>query len=332
MTQIDRTMAAANEHHRAGRLAEAEDAYRQVLIEQPDHAEALHMLGVVAYRVGQHELATQFIARSIQLNSNNAAAYSNLAAVLRAREHFIDALAACQTALRLQPNDRDTYGILANTLSDLGRLQEAMEIYEQVIRLYPEHATNYTNLGAALFALGRFEEAAAAHERAILLDPDLAKAHWNLAMTLFRQGDPRAWEEYEWRLKIEDYKLPVRNFGRPQWRGEELKGRTILLHCEQGFGDSIQFVRYAPLVAAQGGRVILECPSALLRLFEGLPGVACVIAQGNALPPFDLHCSVMSLPLAFGTRGDSIPTPFPTCGRIRVLSRGGRNECPPARS
>jgi hypothetical protein len=162
-----------------------------------------------------------------------------------------------------------------------------------------------------LQCLDRLDEAAASFDRAIAVAPDLPEARWNKALLDLSRGDfASGLPGYEWRWRRGDAE-GLRNFTQPQWRGEDLDGRTILLHAEQGFGDTLQMVRYVPMVAARGGRVILEVPDALLPLLADLKGAAALLGRGSALPDFDLHCPLMSLPLAFGTTLDTIPSDVP---------------------
>jgi tetratricopeptide (TPR) repeat protein len=162
-----------------------------------------------------------------------------------------------------------------------------------------------------LHHLKRAEEALESFDRALALKPDLAEAHWNKALLLLELGDfARGLPEYEWRWRRES-ELKPRDFTQPAWRGEELGGRTILLHSEQGFGDSIQLLRYVPMVAAKGGRVVLEIPDSLMPLVGRRDGVVAMVKPGAPLPPFDLHCPLMSLPLAFGTTLATVPAQVP---------------------
>jgi hypothetical protein len=159
---------------------------------------------------------------------------------------------------------------------------------------------------------GELDEALSVCQRAIQLRPDHAGAHWNKSLVLLLKGDfAQGWAEYEWRWQSKDFRSPRRDFPQPQWRGEDPSGRTILLHAEQGFGDTIQFIRYAPLLAGRGARVIVECQPELQRLLGGVEGIQHLTARGEPLPPFDLHTPLLSLPLAWGTRVKTIPGNVP---------------------
>uniref|UniRef100_UPI002615BD4D tetratricopeptide repeat protein n=1 Tax=Acidocella sp. TaxID=50710 RepID=UPI002615BD4D len=155
-------------------------------------------------------------------------------------------------------------------------------------------------------------EAIAAYNTAIELQPDFAKAHSNLGYALLHSGDfLNGWREYEWRWHGGTKRLKSRGLTKPQWRGEDISGRTILLYAEQGLGDTIQFCRYAALVTARGARVIMEVPPPLLQVLSGLHGVDRLVTTGDPLPDFDFHCPLLSLPLAFGTQVETIPAPIP---------------------
>jgi tetratricopeptide (TPR) repeat protein len=177
--------------------------------------------------------------------------------------------------------------------------------------LNPELVEAHLNLGVALMAKTDVVPAITSFRRAIDLRPDSAKAHYNLALALLSSGNFReGWTENEWRWLCKGFTTPLRRFTQPLWDGSPLHGRTILLHCEQGFGDSIQFIRYAPLVAERGGRVVLWAPPELLSLMRGVQGVETV-ATAEPFPPFDVHCPLLSLPRALDTRLESIPANVP---------------------
>lgn len=295
-----------------GKPAEAEEIYRQAIRLQPDCAEVYSNLCIVLREQAKLDEALVAVRRTIQMKPGFPDAHSNMGNVLLAQGKRVEAAAAYREAIRLRPDFADACGNLAVVLTDLGELEEAVDLCRRAIQLKPNHAEEYLNLGNALRSRGELAEATAAFQQALQLKPDLAEAHVNLAMALLLQGDfPRGFREFEWRWQLKNASLPRRDFAQPQWKGEALSGRAILLHAEQGFGDSIQFIRFAPRVAELGGNVILECPPQLLRLFAEFPGVAQIIAAGEPLPLFDLQCPLASLPLALGTRLDAIPSAAP---------------------
>ncbi len=220
-----------------------------------------------------------------------------------------EAVARYRRALALRPDYPEAHNDLGSALAQQGRLDEAVAHYGRALALRPDYPEAHSNLGSALADQGRLDEAVAHFRRALALKPDYPEAHSNLAMVLLAQGDMDAgWAEYEWRWKMPHAVKAARSFAQPRWRGEAAEGRTLLIHAEQGLGDTVQFCRYAPLAANRGLRVILEVQEPLVRLLRGLPGVDRVVGQGEALPPFDLHCPMLSLPLALATATESIPS------------------------
>jgi tetratricopeptide (TPR) repeat protein len=311
MTAAEQTLKTALQLHHAGRLIEAERGYRDVLSMQPGHIEATHMLGVIALNFGRHDEAAELIGVALKANPADPTAHCNMAIALRAQGKFDESIAACREALRCKPALAEAYINLGLTFMEQGRTAEAVEAYHQAIRLQPGEARIYSCLGDALSEAGKLQESIAVHRQAIGIAPNLAGAHLKLGQALLLSGDFSGWAEYEWRWKFEYFPSRSPKFQRPQWSGESLNGRTVLLHAEQGFGDTIQFVRYAGMVAARGGKVILECSAKLCTLLKQLPGIEMVLAAGQTLPPFDLQCPLMSLPFAFGTQPESIPNIVP---------------------
>lgn len=300
-TLLDALDAAVN-HHMAGRLTEAARLYRRVLAVEPAQPDALHLLGVTAAQHGAAADALAPIVRSLRVRPASAQARAHLGGALRALGRAEEAADALTGALALDP-------ALGDALDGLGAARHALAAYEQAalwcgraIRLRPGHPDTLVNLGTALRDLRRFADAEICFAAALARAPNHAEAHLARATGRLVRGDLRAgWEEFEWRW---------RRYPAPPWAGEPLEGRTILLHAEQGFGDSIQFARYAPLVARAGGRVVLAAHPLLTRLLSRLDPQVRVVEQDAGEPPHDLHCPLMSLPRAFGTTLDRIPS-FP---------------------
>ena len=239
-----------------------------------------------------------------------AVAHANLGCALFSLGRFEEAEARHEAALRLEPDYPDALSNLGNALLAQGRFEEAVAAFRAALRLRPDYAEAHANLGAALRDTGDIPEALLHCEAAIELQPGRPDARFNRALALLTAGRyAEGWAEHEHRLALPHY--PRRDLGCPQWQGEPLAGRRILLHAEQGLGDTLQFVRYAPLVAARGGRVILEVQKPLVGLLARMEGVAEVVACGEELPGFDLHCPLMSLPHAFGTTIETIPACAP---------------------
>jgi hypothetical protein len=200
-----------------------------------------------------------------------------------------------------------------NALAALGRYDEAIAAFDRALAATPDHAKAWNNRGRALQALNRHADAIASFDKAIILQKDDADAHFNRALSLLTLGDLRhGFEHYEWRWKRTGMSDARRGYGRPLWLGEyPLARKTILLHAEQGLGDSIQFARYAPLLARSGAAVVLEVQAELKTLLASLKGVASCHARGETLPGYDVHCPLGSLPLALQTEPASIPADVP---------------------
>ena len=255
----DQLYADAVSHHRAERLDEAERLFRQVVEAAPRHVEAHHRLGVIAHVRGRWAEAAERIRSAIDLGGNTAGHHFNLALALHELDRHEEAAEACRAALRLKPG----------------------------------FAPALYTLGLALKDLGRLDEAVAAYQAASAREPDFAEAHYGEGYARLLAGDFAAgWRKFEWRRQLFPQRVAYRQ---PQWTGQDLAGKTLLVHAEQGIGDTIQFARYVPLIA---GKVILEVQPSLVRLMSGL--AERVIGFGDPVPAHDFQCPMMSLPLALG--------------------------------
>jgi tetratricopeptide (TPR) repeat protein len=293
-----------------GRLAEAAESYRRALHLRPDQPDLLLALGGTLLAQGAATAAVPWLLLLLERRPDSVEARVSLGNALREQGHLEQAEAQYRHALRLAPELAETHANLGVALAERGRLDEAMGCYRAALARRPAFPEVLNNLGNALRESGQVAEAVACYREAISLRPDFADAHFHLALALLAQGAlAEGWREAEWRWQTPQLRAARRGFAQPQWRGEPAAGRTLLIHPEGGFGDTLQFCRYVPLAAARGLRVVLEVPAELWRLLCGLPGVAQVLAQGEALPDFDLHCPMMSLPLAMGTTLETIPAP-----------------------
>ena len=280
---------------------------------KPDFVEALHNRGAVLDALQRYEEALASYDRALALRPNYAEALDSRGNVLRKLKRPDEALASYGRALVLQPNYAAAFSDRGNALSELGRLDEAVADYDRALALQPDQVETLNNRGNALRNLLRCDAALESYARALRLDPNQADAHANAGWTRLLTGDfAQGWQEFEWRWQCRQMLPQRRNFAAPLWRGEEdLAGKTILLHAEQAFGDTIQFCRYATLAAKRGATVLLEVQPALRSLLSGLDGVAQVLPRGAELPPFDIHCPLLSLPLAFRTELATIPASIP---------------------
>jgi tetratricopeptide (TPR) repeat protein len=307
-------LLAAIDAQGQGRLADAEILYRAVIKSEPKHWQALHQLGSIHLARGELAEALQCIGAAMKSNAASAELTSNYGVVLRRLKRDDEAIEYFNRALMLKPGYVPALLTRGASLQRVGRRKEALASIDRVIELQPSHPKAHYNRAGVLQEMRRFGEALEAYARAAEIAPDDADIHWNESLLRLMRGDYReGWKKYEWRLK----RLPHldRGFSAPLWLGEEsVAGKTILVHAEQGFGDTLQFVRYVPLLAKMGARVILEVQPALKALMTTLDGVVELYARGETLPGFHLHCPIMTLPLAFKTELQSIPANVPYLG------------------
>jgi tetratricopeptide (TPR) repeat protein len=298
---------------RVGRHDESLASYDRAIALMPDFVEAQCNRGSALHALKRHEEALTCYDQALALQPGYAAAHSNRGNTLKELGRLDEALASYNRALTLQPELPEAHCNRGNVLHELKRHEEALASYERALTLEPEFAVVYANRGNALNELRRFNEAITSYQRALELRPDFANAHYGLALCCLLIGDfTQGWREHEWRWETPDLKIAKRDFMRPLWLGdEEITGKTIMLHAEQGFGDTLQFCRYVPLVCELGAQVILEVPAPVADLMRSLSGKLQIVAQGDLLPDFDLHCPLMSLPVAFETRLENIPGQVP---------------------
>ncbi|MBL6455553.1 tetratricopeptide repeat protein [Belnapia sp. T6] len=289
-----------------GRPGEAMAALCRARCLNPGHAPARNGIGTLLLARGLPGEAAAEFAAAAEAAPGWWVPWVNggLAAQHRGRPEA--ALAPLHRAVELAPAEAEPWHALGTALILLHRPEEAEAALRRALALAPDHALAHGNLGRALRDQNRVAEARGEYAAALALRPDHAEARWNLAIADLLLGDwDTGWEGAEVRWAVPSFPSRPRSFAQPLWQGEALEGRTLLLHAEQGFGDSIMMLRYLPLVAARGGRLLLELPAELLPLAAGLP--AEPIAAGSPLPNFDLHCPLLSLPHAFGTRPETVP-------------------------
>ena len=325
-----------------GAIQEAQECCESVLRQWPDDARALCLLAEMAadtkqagkglhwvqraiaadpraggphYTAGRlHEIAGRLTdaeasyRAAIRLAPDHAKAHNNLGGVLHMQGRLDAALASYRKALELDPRQPEANQNYASIARDTGALELAVEGYLRQTKAVPDDAEALNNLANAYRELGRHREALASFERATAADPDHAEAHFSRSFVLLLCGDyENGWKEYEWRWRINAFNAPARRFPQVPWDGREIAGGTILVHAEQGLGDTLQFVRYAPRVAERCAFVILECQPELKSLMEPVTGIERVVAQGETLPPFSAHVPMLSLPRVFGTTLESVP-------------------------
>ena len=294
--------------HQEGRDSEALAAASRARALDSTNAAALNTRGIVLHALGRFREAEADCRRALELDPGSAQAAMNLGVALYELKRFEEALAAQQRALVLEPANIDVRLNLGNVLLELNRPEEALENLRLVIDERPTDQDALMNMGNALRDLHRFDEGLSHYRRALALDDSCADVHWNLALCLLTMGDFEAgWAQYEWRRRIPSMH-DARALSAPEWRGNEpLSGKTILVHAEQGLGDTLQFCRYASELAVQGAHVVLEVQRPLVQLLRTLSGAHTVVARGEPLPSHDFHVPMLSLPLAFGTNAQNIP-------------------------
>jgi Tfp pilus assembly protein PilF len=293
-----------------GDLAGAAARQIEALRLRPDLAEAHNNLGLVLRQQGKIEEARNHYRKAVEIKPDFAEAYSNLAVLLREERRLEESAALFLKVLALRPDAAEAHDNLGNTRRDQGLLEESALCHERALALRPDFVKALNNLGLTRRKQGEFVQARRCFDRALALDPDSVDVRWNKSLLDLLEGDfTQGWAGYEIRHQREENR--PRSFPQPVWRGEPLDGNPILLHAEQGMGDSLQFLRFVPLVADRGGAVILDVPSPLRRLAETLPGRQRVVATGDPLPDFAWHCPLMSLPFAFQTNAQTIPAAVP---------------------
>jgi Flp pilus assembly protein TadD len=321
MATIAEALALGARHHQAGQFDRAEQIYRQVLQAQPGHIEALHRLGTVVLRQARFQEAAGLLRQAYRLSPQSpqialdlraatAACHNERGLALQQQNRLDEARDCYLEAVKVEPACVAAHGNLGNVLQLQQKLGDAERSYRRVLDFAPNAAQALADLAYLAQMQGRFDEAVGLCRRAIELDPQFAEAHGTLGVILLKLGRfAEGWPEYEWRFKSKD--SVEQEATHPRWDGAPLAGRTILLRCEQGLGDTMQFIRYAPQVKERGGQVIVECPGALARLVATCPGVDEVIAQGDAAPNHDLQAPLLSLPGIFRTTLDSVPNRVP---------------------
>ena len=344
-------IAFAVDCHQKGEFAEAEKIYRELLDENPENPDALHLLGMLANDTGQPEAARGLIGRAIHLRPEISYYHSNLGNVFQRLERFEDAEKCYREALRLDPALPEAHNNLGNALSALNRFPEAIGSFLEAVKRKPDYHQAFGNLACLLFRQEHWAEAAACYQEARRLAPGCRPyaeglagvlAKWGeefqeqgdhaRAIACYGQAAALAPDDPGLHLSLADSLLstgqfqsgwaeyewrwrvkdyPTVSFRQPVWDGAPLAGKRILLWAEQGLGDTIQFVRFAGAVKGAGGRVLFECQPPLERLLGACPGIDELIPFGSPLPDFDVHAPLQSLPRILGTTLETIPAPVP---------------------
>jgi tetratricopeptide (TPR) repeat protein len=309
---------SAETYYRLGRFfddrGEPGEAFRffQKAVElDPTLVAAYNDLGAICQGRGQIKEAVQFYQKALSLHTNFAEANYNLANAYKELGQWPEVVHYSKRAIELDPGLPEASYILGIAFYELDQLEEAIRCWQRTLQLNPGHQDAYNNLGVAFQDKHELKKAQTCFQKVIQNNPDFSEAHWNKSLCHLLAGSfSEGWNEYQWRFQIKEI-FNNRHFSQPLWEGGPLLGKKILLYAEQGLGDTIQFIRYIPLVVKQGGRVLVECQEDLVSLLESIEGIELLIKQGQPLPGFDVQCPLLNLPLNFKMSLEDIPASIP---------------------
>src|SRR5689334_4626039 len=297
---------------RGGRVAEAKRIARRILADQPKHAPALHLLGVALSHQGNHTEALRYIDAAIQIEGQSSSIYNSRGNVLAALQRYEEAVADYRKAIALKPDFAEAFANRGGALQELKRFDEALASYDKAIALKPDYAEALCGRGTTLQALKRLDEALANYDKAIALNPHYADAYMNRALIKLLLGRYHdGWPDNEWRWRTKNFPSKSPSIKVPAWHGEDLSGRHILVFSEQGLGDVIQFFRFLPLLAERKCKVTLLAPAKLVSLLRLSSDQIEIISELGNVENIDFQVSLMSLPHAFDTRLETIPSKTP---------------------
>lgn len=296
--------------HEQGKLDEAVAQLTQAIRLRPDFAEVYNDLGMICGKLKRWDEAASHFQQFTRMRPDHAEGYAHLGAVLREQAKLDESADRLRHAVRIKPDDANIRSNLGLTLQQLGQLHEAEENLRQAIALDANHADAHNNLGVTLAQMNRFADALVEYAAALRIKPGQAVYHRNRALSWLTLGDfEKGWPEYEHRWQCPGF--VERPFKAPRWTGEPIENKAILLHAEQGLGDTLQWIRYAPLVKQFGATVFVEVQPPLMRLLSRVAGIDRLCAQGEPLPSFDFHVPLGSLPGIFQTTVETIPAEIP---------------------
>ncbi|MCX5922289.1 MAG: tetratricopeptide repeat protein [Candidatus Dependentiae bacterium] len=289
---------------------QAADAFKQAIDHDANYTKARYHLGTALRDQEKNQEALEQFQKTLSLDPNHYDALVGLARVLNAVSKFEESTRCFERALGLQPQNANILLEYANTLNMANQTEKALEIYYKILAILPNNSSIMYNVAYTLKKLNRIEEALPVYQRVLELDPNNSEAHFSLSLAYLITGNfEQGWPEYEWRWKRDQGS--ARNLSKPLWDGTPLHGKTILLHAEQGLGDSFQFIRYAKMVKERGGKIVAAVHSPLVTLFKLCPYMDTVISLNDNLPFYDVHAPLMSLPYLLKTRAETIPHDMP---------------------
>jgi tetratricopeptide (TPR) repeat protein len=301
-----------NALYKKERVHDAMVSYQRAITLNPGLADAYNNLGTVHFDRGELEEAYSCYQRALAIRPNFIDAANNLADVFQKRGQIDQAISCLRQAMSINPNFADTYNNLGRMLVEKNLLDEALGFFNQAYTRRANYVEAVTNIANVMYRKNRLDDAIAYSRQALNIQPDYASAHWNMGLSLLCKGRfHEGWKEFAWRSQVKELRGIHRQFLQPMWDGRNLNGQTLLLHSEQGFGDTIQFIRYLPKVTARGARVIVDCRPELIELMKQNFQADQWITRNDPLPAFDLQCPLMSLPMVLGTTLANIPSEVP---------------------
>jgi Flp pilus assembly protein TadD len=314
--EISEKLNLARQQLKSGQLKLAEESSRRILLTDANQPEALHLLGIIYHKAGKSNFAVELITKAIAINSHIPEYHYNLGIIYSTLGKTDDAIHSYKTCLHLKPDYADALNNLGLILYEQNRYSEAIILFQQSICTKPDLTNTWYNLGMALQALRQPEEAIAAYNQVLKIIPDSAETRFNRSISLLLTGNfEEGWDQYEWRFGASEKKKDAAaEKSLRRWNGEGLNQKRILVIDEQGIGDTLQFIRYLPMLKERGGRVLFETSKPLESLLETFTGIDELVepsSGGISEIEFDFFVPLMSLPCLFKTKPETIPRSVP---------------------
>jgi tetratricopeptide (TPR) repeat protein len=310
---MDSLFNLGNLYRESGQLENSIESYREASALNPSHPGVLTNWGLALERLGRYDEAETNYRNAQRVAPDYIEAWHSLGNLYRSKNRFSDALEIFRQAQEKEPLNAETFFNIGTIHLLKFEYTRAIEFFQRAVELKPSFEKAIINLGLCLYQTKEVHRAIEVYRRGIVLCGDSPELHWGYANALLLSGDmAEGWKEYEWRFRTNDKVNPLRQFSAPRWGGDEsIKGKTIFIYTEQGFGDAIQFIRYVPLLVDRGAKVVVECQPALADLFKSVRGLSSVVCKGDPLPQFDTFSPLLSLPMCFGTTPETIPGTVP---------------------
>jgi len=312
ISDAQKLVLSGTQLHSAGQLDQAERIYQQALSIEPNNADAVHLLGIIACQRRQFELGAELMSKAISLSPATSCYHNSLGNAYRGLNRLSDAIAEYRSATILDRENLEAWNNLGVSLDDSDQSEDALECFDWLMQARNDIPQWQTNRGTVQMNAGQTEAAIASFRRAIELSPGFPLAHAKLSAALLRAGRyAEGWTEAEFRFAVGNIKNPTAGNSSPKWDGSPLAGRTLLIHSEQGFGDVFQFVRYVPLIEKDGGRIIFQYRFGAETLLRSMKCVDVWLAADQPLPAHDAHAAIMSLPYLLLGKTQAVPNEVP---------------------